>query len=97
VDEASFVSPRRYYLAKRIVSRQVDGGFGLTRVWQHHQEQQPHTLLPDGFPAKAKLATAGYTAFEDLDGASTNELCDWASLSQSQAEAVLAAYAAQAP
>lgn len=94
MDDASFISPRRFYLAKRIAARLLDGDFGLTKVWQYHQEQQPGTLLPAGFPAKTKLEAAGYTALEDLVGASACELVDWASLSQSEATAALAAHAA---
>lgn len=97
MDDASFVTPRRFYLAKRIAARQVDGEFGLTKVWQHHQEQQPHTLLPDDFPVKAKLVAAGYTALEDLEGASAEELRDWASLSHREAQAALKEYAALVP
>lgn len=97
MDDASFVKPRRFYLAKRIAARQQDGDFGLTKVWQHHQESLPGVPLPGGFPAKAKLEAAGYTALEDLEGASTEELRDWASLSRSEAAAALAAHAAIVP
>jgi hypothetical protein len=97
VDCSSFLSPRRFYLSKRIAARLTDGGFGLAAIWQHHQEQQPHTLLPAGFPAKAKLEAAGYTALEDLVGASADELIDWAALSQLEAQAALAAHAALVP
>ena len=94
MDCSSFLSPRRFYLSKRIAARQADGEFGLAKIWQHHQEQQPHTLLPVGFPAKTKLEAAGYTAVEDLVGASVDELVEWASLSQREAQAALAAHAA---
>ena len=91
MDCSSFLSPRRFYLSKRIASRIQDGEFGLTKIWQYHQEQQPHTLLPVGFPAKQKLEVAGYTALEDLVGATCGELVEWAALSQREAQAALAA------
>ena len=97
MDCSSFISPRRFYLSKRIAARLQDGEFGLTKTWQYHQDQQPHTLLPAGFPAKEKLEAAGYTAIEDLVGASVGELVDWALLSQREAEAALAAHAALVP
>ena len=93
MDCASFITARRFYLSKRIAARLI-GELALSATWHHHQDQQPHTLLPADFPAKAKLESAGYTAIEDLEGASVEELLDWASLSTHEAEAALAAYAA---
>lgn len=90
---SSFISPRRFYLSKRIVARLL-GEHALSSNWWHQQDQQPHTVLPDGFPSKAALAIAGYTASEDLEGADESELVEWACISNSAARAVLAAYAA---
>ena len=91
--ESSFISPRRFYLSKRITARLL-GDHALSSTWQHHQEQQPGTVLPDGFPSKAALAAAGYTASQDLEGTDESELVAWARISNSAAKAALAAYAA---
>ncbi|MFO7179572.1 MAG: hypothetical protein DIU78_012820 [Pseudomonadota bacterium] len=93
MDCSSFRSHRRFYLSKRIAAR-LRGEHALALIWHYHQDQQPHTDLPEGFPAKAKLEAAGYTALEDLEGASVGELEDWACLTQREAESALAAYAA---
>lgn len=96
MDCASFITARRFYLSKRITAR-LNGDTALSKIWHYHQEQQAHTDLPADFPAKAKLEAAGYTALEDLVGASTAELLDWARLSQREAKAALAAHAALVP
>jgi len=93
VGDSSIISSRRFYLSKRIAARLL-GDHALSSIWQYHQEQQPNTVLPDGFPAKAALAVAGYTASEDLEGADEHELVEWARISNSAARAALAAYAA---
>lgn len=67
---------------------------GLRDVWRSKQEDEPGSPLASTFPSKAKLAEAGYTAVEDLDGADCAELEDYAGLSVSDARAVLAAVAA---
>lgn len=90
---SSFISPRRFYLSKRIAARLI-GDHALSSLWQYQQEQQPHTDLPVGFPSKVALETAGYSAPEDLEGADQPELVDWARLSNAAARAVIAAYAA---
>jgi hypothetical protein len=88
-----FLTLRRVYLKKRIMARQA-GDLALSAVWHSRQEEQTSTTLPDGFPSKAALATAGYTAAGDLEGADESELVEWACISNSAARAVLAAYAA---
>ncbi len=90
---SSFIPLRRFYLSKRIAARLL-GEHALSSLWQHHQEQQVSATLPDGFPHKAALATAGYTAVGDLEDADETELVEWACISHSAARAVLAAYAA---
>lgn len=88
-----FQTLRRFYLKKRIMAR-LAGDLAISSLWQSRQEEQTGTALPAGFPAKTDLATAGYTAAEDLEGATTDELVEWARISSKAASAVLAAYAA---
>jgi len=90
---SSFISPRRFYLSKRIAARLL-GEHALSAIWKYQQEQQPNTALPVGFPSLVTLAAAGYTAAEDLEGADESELVEWARISNSAARAVLAAHAA---
>ena len=90
---SGFQTLRRFYLKKRVLARQ-SGDLAISSVWQSHQEEQPGTALPAGFPAKAELATSGYTADTDLEGATESELVEWARITSSAARTVLAAYAA---
>lgn len=83
--------PRRYYLQKRLRARQLCLEEG---IWKGKQEDEPATALAPDFPNRAALVAAGYTALEDLDGASTQELKRFVRLSSQEAEAVLAATAA---
>ena len=95
--EVSFASPfptvRRFYLKKRMMAKRM-GELALSSVWHARQEEQASDPLPDGFPAKETLETAGYTAIGDLEGAEADELMDWAGLNSREAAAVVAAYAA---
>jgi hypothetical protein len=84
---------RRYYLLKRQAARQrfdqpLDG------CWRGKQEAQPGTPLPADFPFLSQLADGGYTAEEDLAGATACELTNATDLTEGEAEAVLAALAA---
>ncbi len=85
-------SVRRYCLLKR--RAHFDGGdLALAGVWRAKQEAEPGTTLPSDFPLRSLLASAGYVASEDLDGADAEEL-NSAGLSSAQADTVLAAFAA---
>jgi len=88
---AEYLTLRRYYLNKRsaAVLRQDD----IASLWQGKQAAEPGTVLPDEFPSKAALATAGYTTKEDLDGADADELVKYASLARKDANKVMAALA----
>lgn len=57
-----------------------------------HSAATPATPLPSNTPGRAKLIAAGYTAIEDVQGATVGELVDKAQLSQREAAAVIAAY-----
>lgn len=87
--EYSLGSARRFYLSKRRQALDV-GDTGLAGVWRAKQEAQPGAPLPGTFPAAEALSTAGYTTYEDLQGASVNELVG-AGISLTDATAALAA------
>jgi len=82
------VTPRRYYLRKRLASRLTRDG--LEAVWHAKQDEVPGEPLAEGFPHRSRLASAGYSTVEDLDGATVKEL-QQAGLSRREATAVLAA------
>jgi hypothetical protein len=84
-------SPRRYYLLKRLAARRdcLEEG-----VWQDKQEAVGATALPDDFPYRAELAVAGYTTADDVDGATPDELLEFAGLDSRAAAFVIAAVAA---
>ena len=82
------MTPRRYYLRKRLVSRLTQDG--LEEVWHAKQIELPGEPLAEGFPFRSRLAVAGYVAREDLDGATSEELHQ-AGLSRREAAAVIAA------
>lgn len=84
-------SPRRYYLLKLLSARRLGREEG---VWLSKLRQYPGTLLPPGFPSRAQLLSAGYTAVEEVDGATPLELAQFARLSASAAGAAIAAAAA---
>jgi len=63
---------------------------GLEFVWLAKQLELPGQALPDGFPHRARLADAGYSTVEDLEGVTVKEL-QQAGLSRREASAVLAA------
>jgi hypothetical protein len=88
-----FLTLRRFYLKKRTMAR-LAGDLALSAVWQSRQEEQASAALPDGFPSKTALAEAGYTAAGDLEGATTDELAEWAGIPTKAGQAVLAAWAA---
>lgn len=100
-------TPRRYYLLKRMSARLL-GDLALSAVWQAKQLAEPGTALPSTFPLRIDLAALDqtfaadvdpfvygfYTTREDLLGADTKELGDYAGLTQREAETVIAAVAA---
>lgn len=85
--------PRRYYLLKRLEAN-LQQDWALGTAWQAKQEGEPGVALPSTFPCLAELTAYGYTTEEDLDGADSEELRDYAGLTSRQADAVLAALAA---
>lgn len=86
-------SPRRYYLLKRKMAESV-GEQPMNNAWRAKQEEQPGTALPVTFPFRTRLVSAGYSAVEDLDGATADELQANTDLNARDAAAVVAAYAA---
>lgn len=79
--------PRRYYLLKAQVDER-DGG-ELFDVWRAKHDAYPARLIPDDFPYQAELAALRYTAWDDIDGATVEELIE-AGLARRIARAVIA-------
>lgn len=86
---SSVNSARRYYLLKRLASR--DLGDGHEGTWRSKQEGAPGAALPPTFPCITRLAAAGYSTREDLTGAAADELMKRAGLTRREANAALAA------
>lgn len=86
-------SARRFYLLKSQAARQACEA-GLELVWRGKQQAESGEALPSDFPSLAALAAAYYTTVEDLTGALAPELVAEASLTTTQAAAVIAALAA---
>lgn len=86
---ALFKRPRRYYLLKRRYYLDLDDE-AQAGLWRGKQEAEPGTALPATFPLLSRLAAAGYTTQEDLDGADPDEL-KRASFNQTEADQILAA------
>lgn len=80
---------RRYYLGKRRQTFERDED--ITTQWHAKQDAEPGTSLPSGFPLRAQLAAGFYTTVEDLDGASSTELRNFAGLTLREADAVITA------
>lgn len=68
-------SVRRFYLAKRHAADE-QCLTALSAAWQGKQEAEAGEALPDDFPYAERLEEAGYTTYEDLDGADAAELVD---------------------
>lgn len=82
---------RRWYLRMRREAEALDEA-GIASALRYRQEQEPGTALPPlSASLVARLAAAGYTAREDLEGATADELADEAGLARSEARGVLAA------
>lgn len=63
-------------------------------MWLSKQRALAGTELPADFPARAELIAVGYETVEDIDGATSGELRQYARISPKAAEAVIAAVAA---
>lgn len=83
-------SARRYYLLKWRAYACIEGEEALASVYQGKHAAEPATPLPVDFPSRSKLVSANYTAVEDVDGASLQEL-QRHGLSLGEADAVIQA------
>lgn len=79
---------RRFYTLAYRDALKLQNGMDGVFLWL--SQQQPHTDLPAGFPVLSLLQAAGYSAVEDLDGATESELVALG-LTTFQANAALAA------
>ena len=84
------ISTRRRYYLLRWKYHQSAGNGGLAEGWRGKHLAEPSTPLAADFPGKATLESAGYSAVEDVAGATTDELLALG-LSSAQATAALAA------
>lgn len=80
---------RRYYLLKRLAATLREDDV-MAGAWQAKQEAEPGTALAVDFPYRSRLVAAGYSAVEDLDGATSEEL-QQSGFTPREAAAVLAA------
>lgn len=80
---------RRYYLLKRLAATQRKDDV-MAGAWQAKQEAEPAAQLASGFPFRSRLVAVGYSAVEDLDGATTEEL-QQSGFTPREADAVLSA------
>jgi len=88
------VTHKRYLLLKYHDAKARDQQH-LAGVWRANIATLPvGDVLPLTFPFAARLASAGYTERAYLDGATVDELMRTVGMSQFDAEAVLAAFAA---
>ena len=79
---------RRFYLLKRRAA--VATGDEMASVWAAKQNELPGVALGASFPYVTRLSALGYTAHEDLFGATAEEL-QQAGFTNREAAAVLAA------
>lgn len=86
----SILTPRRYYLAKRIAAIALYDDSVRAGLWRAKQEALAWPDLPAGFPGRAVLMAAGYTTVRDLDDADITELTGLG-LNGATAQRVLAA------
>jgi hypothetical protein len=85
---------RRYLLLKELAARAL-GLEAAALAWKGYRlEHASGTALPDNFPFRALLASIGYTTWEDLDGATVEELTGYTPLGTSDASSVLSSTAA---
>lgn len=85
----SIENARRFYLLKRLAAHRMSA-HELEGAWAAKQAEQPATALAADFPLRARLVAAGYSAREDLVGATPEEL-QQAGFTVREAAAVLAA------
>lgn len=83
----------RRYLRLKLEAAAMRMDYGLVGAWAAKLEANPGTPLAEDFPGRQKLAEAGYTALEDLDGATADELAAVKGLGASVVGQVLEAVA----
>lgn len=89
IEPGAVLTARRLYLLMRYSTR-ARLEFGLESTFQYLQSAEPGTALATDFPGRAQLAAAGYTALEDLQGCTPDELVTNAGISYSTARAAAA-------
>lgn len=88
------VTYRRYLLLKELAARAL-GFDGLAAAWKGYRlERTSGTALPDTFPFRALLTSIGYSTYEDVDGATIDELLRYTPLGTVDAQSVLTAHRA---
>lgn len=85
----SLGSARRYYLGKR--RQTFERSEDITTQWHAKQDAEPGVALPSAFPFRVQLVAAFYSTVEDLDGANSTELRNFAGLTLREADAVFVA------
>ncbi len=83
-------SARRYKLVKMQAAEDEDVP-SLVSTWKSLHESTLGTPLPADFPGRAQLIAAGYSATEDIVGATASELGRRAGLNRRTADAAIAA------
>lgn len=86
------ITYRRYLLLKFHAAMEMEQ-YALAGVWRANLEAQTgSTPLPSGFPFLTLLQTRAYTAWQDLDGATVDELCRNLEIGPMDAQAILNAW-----
>lgn len=86
------ISCRRYLLLKFHAAMEMEQ-YALAGVWRAQLEEQAgSTPLPAGFPFLSLLQQRAYTSWEDLDGATADELGRNLELGPMDAQAILNAW-----
>lgn len=91
-NEGMILYHRRALTTQSMVEERVDQG-ELAGTMRVIRDAIPGTQLPEVFPFRAQVVAAGYSAVEDLQDATEDELAQ-RGLTRRQARAVLAACAA---
>jgi hypothetical protein len=87
------MSYRRYLLLKELAARAL-GYEAVALTWKGYRlERTSGTALPDNFPFRALLVSIGYTTWDELDGATVEELTGYTPLGTSDARSVLSSVA----
>lgn len=88
------VSYRRYLLLKFHAAMDL-AEYARAGYWRARLEEQTgSTPLPSGFPFIALLQQRAYTAWEDLEGATVDELCWSLEIGPTDAQSILTAWQA---